>query len=68
MKTVKIEVEGIWTILHEQVATDHMTIEETQVRAKTKEEALSIFNRHIADGKWTYKAKIEDVRFLHAMK
>ena len=55
------DVPNIWSIVHKVVATDTLAFSTTLVEAKTKEKALKFYNEHVADGKWMFKAKLEDV-------
>jgi len=61
-----MKVKDIWTIIHRAVATDTIVYSETHVKAKTAGEALSFFNKKIADNRWVYEAEIKDVRQLEA--
>lgn len=56
--------KNIWEITHQAVVTGTMVYSTTHVKAKTAKKALSFFNKKIADGRWTYKAKIGDVKQL----
>lgn len=54
---IEVTDTSLWKIVHKQLATDHYTYGTTVVKASSKEEALRIFNRHIADERYLMKAK-----------
>ena len=49
----------MWNIYHDVITTDTREIGNTIVEAKTRKEALDIFNKKIANGRRIYKTTIE---------
>lgn len=64
MKIVKDFINDVWAITHGVVIDNHWGYAITNVKAKTAEEALSLFNETLANNRWTQKAKIGDVEQL----
>jgi hypothetical protein len=63
------KIDGLWSVVHRQVATDTIVYANTIIAANSRQEAFGIFNSYVADDKWIFRVKdIKNVYPVEAYK